>query len=119
MAADERGDGSEAGNCLVMRAAGRLAWTGQCRRGWHATDMRAVRLCARTWLCVPVPVHATQGVRAASRRRHTCGSYSDPFSLGERRLQEVEWISFFRQFREALLIRHNVYRDGQKFCRMA
>ena len=78
MAADERGDGSEAGNCLVVRAAGRLARTGQCGRGWHATDVRAVLLCARTWSCGPVPVHATRGVRAGSCRRHTCGSYSDP-----------------------------------------
>ena len=84
MAADERGDGSEAGNGWVVRAACRLARTGQCGRGCHTPDVRAVFLSARTWSCGPVPVHATRGVRAGSRRRHTRGSYSDPYLFVEK-----------------------------------
>ena len=81
MAAYERGDGSEAWIGWVVRAAGLLARTGQCGRGCHTPDVRAVLLCARTWSCGPVPVHATRGVRAVSRPCLTCGSYSDPFDM--------------------------------------
>ena len=79
MAAYERGDGSEAWIGWVVRAAGLLARTGQCGRGCHTPDVRAVLLCAWTWSCGPIPVYAARGVRAGSYRRYTCGSYLDPF----------------------------------------
>ena len=108
MAAVERGDRLEAGNGWVVRAAGRVARTGQCGRGCHTPNVRAALLCARTWSCRPIPVYAARGVRAGSRPCHTCGSYSDPNLYVWVFFQLMDPTPFFLSLRNTPMIRQQL-----------